>query len=139
MRLSDGSSFGEKPALRKTKQNTVRNVIESPLYKRKSITNEYNEVVLTFRGDYEVVFRAYNEGVAYRFVSNKKKPFQVVGEEATCVLSGSHTVYFPYVNKEEGTPIEEQLWNSSENACPFTTLAGRDKRRLAFLPALLES
>jgi len=139
MRLSDGSSFGEKPALRKTKQNTVRNVIESPLYKRKSITNEYNEVVLTFRGDYEVVFRAYNEGVAYRFVSNKKKPFQVVGEEATFVFSGNHKGYFPYVNKEEGTPIEEQLWNSFENTYTFTTLAEMDKRRLAFLPVLVET
>lgn len=139
MRLSDGSSFGEKPALRKTKQNTVRNVIESPLYKRKLITDEYNEVVLTFRGDYEVVFRAYNEGVAYRFVSNKKKPFQVVGEEATFVFSGNHKGYFPYVNKEEGTPIEEQLWNSFENTYTFTTLAEMDKRRLAFLPVLVET
>ncbi len=139
MSLSDGSSFGEKPALRKSKQNTVRNVIKSPLYKRKSITDEYNEVVLTFRGDYEVVFRAYNEGLAYRFVSNKKKPFQVVSEEATFVFSENYTGYFPYVNKEEGASIEEQLWNSFENTYTHTTIAEMDKRRLAFLPVLVET
>ncbi len=139
MKLSDGSSFGENPVLRKSKQNTVRAVIKSPVYKRKSISDEYNELVLTFRGDYEVIFRAYNEGVAYRFVSNKKKPFQVTNEEATFAFDGNHHGYFPYVNRPEGSSFEEQLYNSFENTYTYTTLAEVDKRRLVFLPVLVET
>ncbi len=139
MKLSDGTTFGERPVLRKSKQNSVRNAIDAHFYKRDTISDEYNELVLTFRGDFQVIFRAYNEGVAYRFVSNKKKPFQVVSEEASFSFPGNYKGYFPYVNKEEGATIEEQLFNSFENTYTYTTLGEMDKHRLAFLPVLIET
>ena len=53
-------------------QKAVRNSVDEPVEyvvarKYKATSNKYNQLSLRFKG-YEVEFRAYNDGVAYRFV-----------------------------------------------------------------------
>ncbi len=138
MQLSDGTAFGQNPTLRKSKENKVNRVIDAHFYKRNKIRDEFNELILTFKGDYQVIFRAYNSGVAYRFVSSKKKDFMVSAEEATFAFPENHKTYVPYVNKEAGASFEEQLWNSFENTYTHVQLSEVDSKRLAFLPVLVE-
>lgn len=42
--------------------------IQSPHYRVPSFTVTYNELDLKMKGNYGVVFRAYNEGMAYRSI-----------------------------------------------------------------------
>jgi len=49
---------------------------------RKEIRDNYNQVKIDFEGDFSVVFRAYNNGIAYRYETNlKEKQVTVLNEE----------------------------------------------------------
>lgn len=68
------------------------NEILTPLYgKFKTINNECNETTISFDGDYAIVFRAYNEGVAYRFVTAKNGNVIVGNEVAAFNLNGNYS------------------------------------------------
>jgi alpha-glucosidase len=138
MQLTNGETLGAKPRLRNSKQNTVNQTIKSPIYKRAEVKDHYNELVLNFRDDYSVTFRAYNDGVAYRFATSKKKDFNVQNEEATFNFNSDYTAIVPYVKQEKKTTIEEQFWNSFENTYTHAPLSKLDPERLAFLPLVVE-
>jgi alpha-glucosidase len=138
LQLSNGETLGAKPRLRNSRQNTVNQIIKSPIYKRAEVKDHYNELVLNFRDDYSVTFRAYNDGVAYRFATSKKKDYQVQNEEATFNFTADHTAIVPYVKQEKKTTIEEQFWNSFENTYTHALLSKLDPERLAFLPLVVE-
>jgi alpha-glucosidase len=136
--LPGNQSFGVNPVLRSSKQQSYDKTILPPVYKRSSIRDQYTEMVLSFRGDYQVIFRAYNDGVAYRFVSTGMKDFVILKEQADFTFPGDFKSYLPYVNKEDGASFDDQLWNSFENTYTYVALSEASSRRLAFLPVLVE-
>ncbi|MBQ8736060.1 MAG: glycoside hydrolase family 97 protein [Bacteroidaceae bacterium] len=87
---------GVNPALSSKKKNSVKETITPvvPL-KFSTIPNEYNELVLKFKGNYSVEFRAYDDGAAYRFVLNKKRfnGIDVKNETMDVDFGGDYRVY----------------------------------------------
>src|SRR5690349_23639887 len=76
--------LGIQPKVTSAKPRSNDQVIE-PVVKQKfaKIRDRYNELRLTMDGGYAVAFRAYNEGVAYRFeTSLPDKQVKVYAEEA---------------------------------------------------------
>src|SRR5687768_8873952 len=138
LKLTNGEHLGVNPKLKNVKKNNVNQTVDAPSYKRSKIKDNYNELVMNFKGDYSVAFRAYNDGVAYRFITSKKKDFEVENEEATFNFNSDYTAYVPYVNKAENSSIEEQFWNSFENTYTHTDLSKLNPRKLAFLPLVVE-
>lgn len=138
MEIEDGKSFGMNPVLRGAKQHSVNQIIESPLYKRAEIKDIYNEQVLSFRDDYQVIFRAYDDGVAYRFMSQRKGPLTVKGEEVSINFDADYYAVVPFVNKAAGASVDEQLFNSFENTYTRARLTELPSERLAFLPLLID-
>ena len=136
MTLTDGTAYGINPKLSKSSQTSINNVINAPVYKRSKILDNYNELTLQFRGNYSIVFRAYNEGVAYRFVSTSKKPFMVESEQVVFNFPANNKVYVPYVRKQ--SKFENQFFNSFESTYDYISLSQWDKERLAFAPVLVE-
>ena len=65
--------LGNRPKLIKTSSKNVEESL-TPLIplKYSTITNKYNQLLLKFKGDYSIEFRAFNDGVAYRFITDKK-------------------------------------------------------------------
>ena len=59
--------LGTSPALKETRQREQRGEIRLPWGRNRVLADVYNEIELSFAGDFSVVFRAYNDGVAYRF------------------------------------------------------------------------
>jgi alpha-glucosidase len=49
--------------------------------KNSTVLNQYNLLRLDFKGDFSVEFRAYNDGIAYRFITNKKDSIIVNSED----------------------------------------------------------
>ncbi len=69
-----------------------------PVVRQKfaKIRDRYNELRLTMDGGYSVVFRAYNEGVAYRFETTlPDKQVKIYGEEANFNFPTNFVVYYP--------------------------------------------
>ncbi|MGV3507719.1 MAG: glycoside hydrolase family 97 protein [Sphingobacteriaceae bacterium] len=138
MQLIGGEILGSNPRIKNTKQNSVRQIVESPFYKRKQIKDEYNELILNFNGDYGVIFRAYNDGIAYRFFTSKKKDFLVENEEVTFNFISNFKSIVPFVDKKENSSFAKQFDNSFENTYTYAPLSELSSKQLAFLPLVVE-
>ena len=72
--------LGLQPKVNSAKQRSNDQVVE-PVVRQKfaKIRDRYNELRLTMDGGYSIVFRAYNEGVAYRFETTlpDKRPISI--------------------------------------------------------------
>lgn len=135
--LSDGRVFGIDSHLSRAKTRSVDQVIESPFYKKREITDRFNELSLPFREGFSVVFRAYDDGIAYRFVYEGETPITVKTENVEFCFPTDGQAYVPYVRgRKEG--FENQFFNSFENVYAVYPLSGWDKERLAFLPLIVE-
>ena len=139
MQLSENRKLGVKPSLAKTSKKSVDETIDAIIYKKSKIENIYNEVTLDFKGDYSVIFRAYNDGVAYRFVVKSKKPFLVEDEQAEFNFPNNPSMYVGYVKNTDNKTLEEQMFNSFENIYTHTSLSDWNKQKLAFSPLLVEA
>ena len=89
--LADGRVLGRKASVRKASAKSVDEIIEAPFYKRSAVEDRYNSLTLTFKGDYGIDFRAYDDGVAYRFLSDTEGPVEVLGEELALRLPDAST------------------------------------------------
>jgi alpha-glucosidase len=78
-------------------ERNVDQVLE-PVVRQKfaKIRENYNELRIEMEGDYAVVFRAYNEGVAYRFETRLvDQQAKVYGEDMQLNFPSNFTVYYP--------------------------------------------
>jgi len=75
-------TLGLNPKVTGSKTGKVKEEIKPivPL-KFSSVSNNYNYLVLNFKGDYAVEFRAFDDGIAYRFITAKKGEIEVINED----------------------------------------------------------
>ena len=89
--------LGVQPKVIDAKQRSSDQVVE-PVVRQKfaKIRDHYNELRLNMEGGYAVVFRAYNEGAAYRFeTSMPQEQLKIYGEESTFNFPTNFIVYYP--------------------------------------------
>lgn len=92
--LSDGIRLTDK------KSHQVNEVLEPEVrVKSQKILDSYNQLSLSFSNNYTVTFRAYNNGIAYRFETDINQDIVVIDELAEFNFPAPSTTYFP---KEEG-------------------------------------
>ena len=140
MTLADGTQLGTKPTVKSAKTRSVNQSVQASFYKRAEIPEVYEELILSFKGNYKVIFRAYDEGVAYRFETDFRKQIIVENETADFNFDADYQALIPCVNarKGEGDFIFQQFFNSFENTYTHTALSQMEHDRLAFLPVLVE-
>ncbi|HKU73038.1 MAG TPA: glycoside hydrolase family 97 N-terminal domain-containing protein, partial [Pyrinomonadaceae bacterium] len=92
----DHQKLGTNAKVESVKNDAVDRVIEPPVkIKSAKIREQYNELRLSF-ANFAVTFRAYNEGVAYRFETLlPQTEVKVYGEEATFNFADNYNVYYP--------------------------------------------
>ncbi|MDR0976611.1 MAG: glycoside hydrolase family 97 protein [Prevotellaceae bacterium] len=149
LRLTDGEVWGESARLQRSNTQSVKRNIRARFYRSNEVADVYNELTLTFRGDWGVEFRAYNDGVAYRFVSRRRIPFTIQSEEVCFGFADDVAVTAAPVNRwpddaakmaaEQGDDkvMEAQFGNSFENTYQVKTLSQYDKNRLLILPLVV--
>src|SRR5580658_3497318 len=92
----DHKPLGLEPKVLAAKQRSSNLVLE-PVVRQKAakIRENYNELRLEMDGGYAVVFRAYNEGAAYRFETSLAQPqVKVYGEQVHFNFPGVDTVVY---------------------------------------------
>ena len=82
MQLQVGNQWlGANPKVSKASTQSVDENIRPVIpFKFSNIRNHYNQLLLKFNGNYSVEFRAFDDGVAYRFITNKKGEMEVMDE-----------------------------------------------------------
>lgn len=136
--LNDGKILGQKPKLSKTSQKSIDEKIYPPIYKKKVIEDKYNELNLKFKDGYSLVFRAYDEGISYRFISDLKEPFIVQNEQVELNFPNDSKAYVPYAKGREKNIFEDQFYSAFQNIYQYIKLSEWDKNRVAFLPLVVE-
>ncbi len=136
--LADGRTWGPAARVAKASHTSSDAAIPSPLYRSAEVRDRYNALTLKMKGDWSVEFRAYDDGLAYRFATTAKKPFEIASEQADYRFPDDFAVTVPYVRDNAGD-IDAQWRNSFENTYTATTLSKLDPGRLIFLPAVVHA
>ncbi len=136
MELDKGITWGRGSKLQNAETRSVRQEIDAHFYKRNKITDHYNELTLRFRENFSLIFRAYNEGIAYRFVSTGTQDIIVKNEEASFNFDKDYPAYVPYV-KGKFKDTESQFFNSFENEYTYAPLSRMNREKLAFTPLVV--
>jgi alpha-glucosidase len=125
-----GSRRRPSDVRRRSVNDTIINRVP---YKRKLIPDHYNELTLEFR-QYAVVFRAYDDGIAWRFITSLHDSIEVIDEVASFRFAQADTVYFSQVEKRGDA---DTFHTSFEEG--YTKLAIGDIRpsQLSYSPVLV--
>jgi alpha-glucosidase len=101
--LTDGKVLGKDTEVANTATASSNKAVK-PLYSiSDTLRDLYNELTLNFKDNYSVVFRAYNEGMAYRFVTRLPGEITVESEEVNFKLAGDYPAYFHPIGFESSS------------------------------------
>lgn len=102
-------------------------------YKLASFNDAYNQVIVKNKNGVNIEFRAYNSGVAYRFVtSSAKGAWTVKDEVATFTFADDFTAYLPYSTNEKNP--KAMAFQATYDIAPLS----QSKNLEAFLPATID-
>ena len=105
-----GRQPGEPKVSRQSKTETIKFAVPRKYRERKT---EYNELSFEFPSGAYLVFRAYDEGVAYRWETNFGDKITVEDEQAQFILAGAPHIWFPE---------EESVFSHQERVYKFLPL-----------------
>ena len=96
MKIDDGLFLGKNPEIINDETKEVNEILK-PVVKVKSaiIEDHYKMLRINFKGDYSLIFRLYNDGVAYRFVTSIDKNIKVNEENIEFNFAEDFNIYFP--------------------------------------------
>ena len=126
--LSNGISPGKNGTVQSTSTRSVNETITRPYGKSPTVTDHFNELTVNFTGQYALIFRAYDEGVAYRFITSMAGEVNVQSEEASFNFTTVPSVVFP-----EADPLMRS-WERAYST--YTSLADIATSKFSVTPAL---
>jgi alpha-glucosidase len=135
MTLADGEIFGKKTSVKNAKTLTEDRYIRTPFYKKDSVHDHYNQITLFCKENYGLVFRAYDDGVAYRFFTQKNDSLTITGEEANFNFKDDDKTFLPFVNDYRN---KDRFTTSFEAHYDQLHLSSLPADSLAFLPILVD-
>ena len=135
MTLSDGTVLASSKVL-SVKKGSGDQLIDTPIYRKAQVRDHYNSLTIRFK-DCRVEFRAYDSGLAWRFISGARAPFKVVSELEEFNFADDFKAWVPYNNSSK-TEGEEQFNCSFEALYTQNELSGWQKGRYAHLPLMVE-
>lgn len=136
MTLQTGEVLGDNAKVTAKTENVNSEII--PInYVKSVIPDIYNQITLNCKGDYGVIFRVYDDAVAYRFFTEMSGDIIITNEEANFNFTEDYeSIYGMQTNYRGG-----KLFNSSfENLYKETKLSQFPQGdSLAFLPILVDA
>ena len=128
----DHKKLGAEAKVAKSKESAQDRVLEPPVRQKfAKIHENYKELRIEFDGSYAVTFRAYNNGVAYRFeTSLPGSEVKVYGEEMNLNFPSNYVVFYP---------TEESFFSHNERKYLPQHLADIAPEFIATLPAVIDA
>ena len=128
--LADGTILGADPVMSETTTRSVDQVLRPVLrVKRAEVRDRFNERRIDFAGGYSIVVRAYDDGVAWRFVTRLPGEITVKAENATFRFGADHQLWFPE---------EESLMSHQERLYKRVSITDVQGGRFCSLPMLVD-
>ncbi len=123
--------LGANPVIQNISRSSVKDIINPiiPL-KSKSITGEYNRVLISYKKNFQIEFRAFNNGIAYRFITSFKDSIRVENEQVNFVFPENYEVF-----KSKTEPH----FSNYEHVYKRSSLQALSADSLAIVPMFLKS
>lgn len=134
--IGENEVLGKNAVVLNSKRETVDTSFDAPFYKKKSVKNNYNQLTLNFKNDFSIEYRAFDDGVAYRFIAKKKKNITVKSEEVVLNFDQDYNTLMPYV-RDLRNPKDPYI-SSFEAHYENKKISEFAKDTLAFLPFLID-
>ena len=130
--LEDGTIVGKTPRITGERRKKIKDNIESPFYRFKEFVATGNELDLKLKGGFGIIFRAYNEGVAYRFYTTQSSDIIIKEEQAEFNFKEDYTAYLPYTTNDK-----KPMAMAYQNVYDIIPLS-KAQPKLAFLPVTVD-
>jgi alpha-glucosidase len=130
MTLDAGRVLGKEAKVRNDKHRSVDDIL-TPIVAQKAskIPDVFNELTLEFAGNFALIFRAYDDGVAYRFSTSFPGEITVVSEQAEFAFGSNHKLFFPE---------EESLQSHQERIFKYISLSEVTAKKFSSCPAVVD-
>lgn len=123
--------LGVNPKVVSAKTTSVNETVQTVVaVKSKTIPNHYNQLTLSLKPGYKVIFRLFDNGIAYRFETSIKEEIIVKNEEVSLNFAGDYGVLFPQ---------EETLYSHYERLYLDRKLSALNAGKFCSLPALVKA
>jgi alpha-glucosidase len=137
MSLADGNSLSANmKKIKETRRVVHETIVAQVPVSRKLIPDHFNEVSLDFNNRFTVIFRAYNDGVAYRIVSTFTDSITVTHEKAEFKFDAGAHAFAPVIQKREGLDV---FHTSFEELYPYKNLDSLSQQDFMFSPVLTKT
>lgn len=133
--LDDRTLGNPAKVSRISRRFSVKESIVSSNYRFASFCVVYNEFNLKMKGNYGVVFRVYDDGIAYRFYTLGKQPLIIKDEIARMNFPENYDTYMAYSTVKPG---KDQYAMAFQNIYTKATLKDVETDNIAFLPITLD-
>ena len=128
--LTDGTVINR--AVKASRTHKISEETDAPFYRQPHISTTCNELTLTLTSGFTLTFRAYDDGVAYRFAYTKNVPLCIASEQATFAFEGDPKVWLSHSTNEKN-PFAMAFQNYYDE-----TPLSKASDVPAFLPATVE-
>ncbi|MFT5169387.1 MAG: alpha-glucosidase [Saprospiraceae bacterium] len=145
MDMGNGRVLGRKVKLLKKKADYLEETFKVQVPNKDAvIDSKFNQMTLFFDDKYEVIFRAYNDGVAYRFVDKNEKSKEVYNEVMTLSFPKNTRSYFPkeesmYSHNEREYLVKELGDIKAGEFCSLPVMMDMRKAKVLFTEASLHN
>nr|WP_199898091.1 glycoside hydrolase family 97 N-terminal domain-containing protein [Marinilabilia salmonicolor] len=128
------NTLGDHPTLLRSRESSVSDIITPVVaLKFKEVENKYNGLILKFEDNYSVEFRIFDDGVAYRFVTNIRGRIEILNEEVVMGLPHEYTAHiqqtesFKTAYEEPYSSLKSGSWNSNDERSTLPVLLDTHK------------
>ena len=91
---TDKQTLGTNVIVRKAVRRSISQTLHPVYGINKAVRENYNELRLDCKGDYAIIFRAYNEGIAWRFATRMGKNLIVKDEQIDYQFADNYKAFF---------------------------------------------
>ncbi len=116
----EGRNLGLNPKVSRVTRNTMdERIVPTVPLKFSAVENCYNQLLLSFNGDYSIEFRAFNNGIAHRFITNIKQKVEIENETFRLNFPDRYLLHmqqpggFKTAYEEEYSHLESDEWQAN--------------------------
>ena len=135
MQLEGGDVLGDNAKIVSSNTEKINTVINTVNYVKAHIQDDCTQLTINCENGYGVIFRVYNDAVAYRFFTKKNGEIVIKNEDANFNFTDDDNAFIPYQWDYRGGKIFNSSFEALYRESKISEFA---KDSLAFLPLLVD-
>lgn len=135
--ILDCATLGINPVMKSKKVKTIKETV-TPIFalKHAQIENNYTSLIMNMKGNYSVEWRVYDDGFAYRILTNLKGRVKVVSEDFNIQLKEDTRLVlqqpggFKTSCEEEYTNVQSASWKADDRMSELPLVIAGKKQKM---------